>query len=97
MGDSFFIILKGKVSVWTPVSSEEMRRPLQLLRDHIKRRAGKTEELNFSFQKSVILNDNSSFFSKKKSKHLEISEGKKQTIKSNYSSSSDQSDEDEDT
>lgn len=29
----FYIILKGKVSVWTPVPSDEMARPLYRFRD----------------------------------------------------------------
>ena len=30
-GDSFYIILKGKVSVWLPMSIEQMRKPMKRL------------------------------------------------------------------
>ena len=32
IGDQFFIILRGKVSVWLPVSMKEMHQPLKKLK-----------------------------------------------------------------
>ena len=55
-GDMFYIILKGKVSVWTPVPIEEMRHPLNLLRDRLKRKIGKNDpqEIDFRITKRTL-------------------------------------------
>ena len=67
LGDSFYIILKGKCSVWAPVPAEEMRRPLALLKENLKRKAGKSSDhpdLDFKFPKRVLDNELVSKFGK---------------------------------
>ena len=66
LGDSFYIILKGKCSVWAPVPVEEMRRPLALFKENLKRKAGKSSDpdLDFKFPKRVLDNEQVSKFGK---------------------------------
>ena len=59
LGDSFYIILKGKCSVWAPVPVEEMRRPLALIKDNLKQRKGASkndQDLDFKIPKRVLDN-----------------------------------------
>ena len=35
-GDLFYIILKGRCSVWIPVSIEDVRRPMQQFQDQVR-------------------------------------------------------------
>ena len=53
-GDLFYIILKGKVSVWVPVSMEEMRRPMKRLQDNIKNGSHVDQPNAFKFTKNIL-------------------------------------------
>ena len=35
-GDLFYIILRGRVSVWVPMSFQQMQRPIKKFRTHIR-------------------------------------------------------------
>ena len=51
-GDMFYIILKGKVSVWLPVPLHEMRKPMRNFSKLIKEKSAAAED--FRFTKKVI-------------------------------------------
>lgn len=52
VGDKFYIILKGKVSVWIPMKVENMRRPMKNFMDNVRNRFNRDND--FFFSKSVI-------------------------------------------
>ena len=47
IGDLFYIILKGRVSVWVPMMPDKMRRPIQKFKEMLRNKTDRPDDFKF--------------------------------------------------